>query len=38
MGIDFEVHEGGHMFPLEYPASTVERIKALIYSVNHDIQ
>ena len=38
MGIDFEVHEGGHMFPLEYPASTVERIKALIHSVNHDIQ
>lgn len=30
MGIDFEVHQGGHMFPLEYPDSTVERIKALI--------
>ena len=30
MGIDFEVHEGGHMFPLEYPQSTVARIKALI--------
>ncbi|MFW2176830.1 MULTISPECIES: alpha/beta fold hydrolase [unclassified Moraxella] len=30
MGIDFEVHKGGHMFPLEHPVSTVNRIKALI--------
>ena len=37
MGIDFEVHKGGHMFPLEYPDSTVARIKALIKEVadNH---
>lgn len=30
MGIDFEVHQGGHMFPLEYPESVVTRIKQLI--------
>lgn len=30
MGIDYHVHQGGHMFPLEYPDSTVEQIKALI--------
>lgn len=30
IGIDFEVHQGGHMFPLEYPESTVERVKAII--------
>lgn len=31
MGIEYEVHQGGHMFPLEYPESTVERIKAIIH-------
>lgn len=37
MGIDYEVHKGGHMFPLEYPDSTVARIKAMIQQVtaNH---
>lgn len=31
MGIDYEVHEGGHMFPLEYPDSTVATIKKIIH-------
>lgn len=31
MGVSFEVHAGGHMFPLEYPDSTVAQIKALIH-------
>lgn len=32
MGVDFEVHVGGHMFPLEYPESTVKQIKAIIHA------
>lgn len=30
MGIDFETHQGGHMFPLEYPESVINRVKAII--------
>lgn len=30
MGIEYEGHQGGHMFVLEYPESTIERVKALI--------
>lgn len=30
MGIPFETHKGGHMFPLEYPESTVATVKKII--------
>lgn len=33
MGIDYQLHEGGHMFPLEYPDSVVEMIKQRIHQV-----
>lgn len=35
MGIDYEIHPGGHMFPLEYPQSVVSRINALIEANRH---
>ena len=31
LGIPFSVVEGGHMFPLEHPTETVEKIKSLIH-------
>lgn len=30
LGIPFQVVEGGHMFPLEHPLDTVEKVKSLI--------
>lgn len=30
LGIDFETHPGGHMFPLEYPDAVAKRVKALL--------
>ena len=30
LGIPFSVVEGGHMFPLEHPVETVEKIRSLI--------
>ena len=30
LGIDFETHPGGHMFPLEQPEAVAARIKALL--------
>jgi len=30
LGIPFSVVEGGHMFPLEHPLDTVEKIKSLV--------
>lgn len=30
MGIDYQTHQGGHMFPLEYPDSTVATVKQII--------
>ena len=30
LGIDYETHAGGHMFPLEYPESVSERVLSLI--------
>ena len=30
LGIPFSVVEGGHMFPLEHPVETAEKIKSLV--------
>lgn len=30
LGIPFSVVEGGHMFPLEHPLETVDKVKSLI--------
>lgn len=36
MGIDYQLHEGGHMFPLEYPDSVVAHIKTRIKHVQQN--
>lgn len=41
MGIDFELHDGGHMFPLEHPNEVAKRIKAIIHQQipsNHHVR
>ena len=30
LGIPFSIEQGGHMFPLEHPVETAEKIKSLV--------